>query len=379
MRKILIIHNKYRNTGGEDIAVENEINFLQRHFKVKTLLYENNIKSIFDILDFVTLSNKRINEDIFIHLNEFKPDLVYINNVWFKISIEIFKKLKDEKISTLIKIHNFRYHCTRTFSAKKHLNNSDFCLACGFQTKKFGYFNNYFKDSLVKSLYAIYFGINYIKIIKDSFFNIAVLTNFHKNFLKEVHKRSMNVFVLPNPIDIEVKNIEMSQEYFVYAGRISREKGVGDLIEAFLSSNYNTHTLKIIGDGPDLQKLKKTYNSTNIEFLGFLENKKTLMIIKKSQGVFSATKLYEGQPTLLCEAVVNEIPVIFPNSGGISEFLPKNYDFTFEQFDYRSLVQKINLLNDKKLVAKNVKDARVYLNNKLKEEAIINIFKKILE
>ena len=29
MKKILLVHNKYRETGGEDIAVENELNFLK--------------------------------------------------------------------------------------------------------------------------------------------------------------------------------------------------------------------------------------------------------------------------------------------------------------------------------------------------------------
>ena len=49
-----------------------------------------------------------------------------------------------------------------------------------------------------------------------------------------------------------------------------------------------------------------------------------------SKVVISATKLYEGQPTLLCEATMNYIPVIFPNSGGINEFLPKNYKFLYD-------------------------------------------------
>ena len=31
MKKILLIHNKYRDLGGEDIAVENEINLLKKN------------------------------------------------------------------------------------------------------------------------------------------------------------------------------------------------------------------------------------------------------------------------------------------------------------------------------------------------------------
>ena len=40
MKRILLIHNNYRSTGGEDIAVKNEIEMLQRNFEIKTLIYE---------------------------------------------------------------------------------------------------------------------------------------------------------------------------------------------------------------------------------------------------------------------------------------------------------------------------------------------------
>ena len=38
MKKILVIHNQYRETGGEDIAVKNEIELLKSHYNVETLL-----------------------------------------------------------------------------------------------------------------------------------------------------------------------------------------------------------------------------------------------------------------------------------------------------------------------------------------------------
>jgi hypothetical protein len=41
MKKILIIHNQYRNTGGEDIAVSNEISLLKKHYVVESLFFTN--------------------------------------------------------------------------------------------------------------------------------------------------------------------------------------------------------------------------------------------------------------------------------------------------------------------------------------------------
>ena len=41
MKKILIVHTRYQNIGGEDIAVENECKSLSKYFKVDTLFFQN--------------------------------------------------------------------------------------------------------------------------------------------------------------------------------------------------------------------------------------------------------------------------------------------------------------------------------------------------
>ena len=47
MKKILVVHNKYRYIGGEDIAVDNEIALLRKHFDVSELYFDNDIKNVF--------------------------------------------------------------------------------------------------------------------------------------------------------------------------------------------------------------------------------------------------------------------------------------------------------------------------------------------
>ena len=103
--------------------------------------------------------------------------------------------------------------------------------------------------------------------------------------------------------------------------------------------------LKIIGEGPYLKTLKNRYSDKSVQFLGSIKNEKVYDIIKNSKAVVTATKLYEGQPTLLCEASLQGIPSIFPNTGGISEFFPKEYNFSFEQFNYIDLENKILLMS----------------------------------
>ena len=41
MKKILVIHTNYQTKGGEDIAVENEIELLKTKYDVEVVYFEN--------------------------------------------------------------------------------------------------------------------------------------------------------------------------------------------------------------------------------------------------------------------------------------------------------------------------------------------------
>ena len=129
-----------------------------------------------------------------------------------------------------------------------------------------------------------------------------MLTNHHKEILINKNFSEQRLFIFPNFISNKPKPNLNSKKQFLYAGRISKEKGVEELIEAFISLDLSDFKLKILGTGPDLKKLKSKYNLNNVEFSGFRENNEVIREIQKSFAVISATKLYEGQPTLLCEA-----------------------------------------------------------------------------
>ena len=47
MKKILLIHTQYQITGGEDIAVDNEIDLLEKEYEVKSLKLKNSFSTLF--------------------------------------------------------------------------------------------------------------------------------------------------------------------------------------------------------------------------------------------------------------------------------------------------------------------------------------------
>ncbi len=380
MKKILLVHNTYRNTGGEDIAVKNEARFLKKHFNVEELYFENIINNPFSqFLYFFSNNNLKSKKIIQEKIQEFQPDVIYIHNTWFKASLSVIKESIRSNKKVILKLHNFRYFCTKSFFAKDHFRNENFCNACGLSKSSMGFYNKYFVDSVFKSIFMSIYGYSYFNWLKKGNFKIAILTNFHKNFLNSLGISNERLFVFPNFIKSQNNDSTKNKSnVLVYAGRISEEKGVENLINSFNSINSHDYKLKIIGEGPLKNSLKEKYSSEKVLFYDFMNNKKVLNEIKDAKGIVTATKLFEGQPTLLCEASSLGIPSVFPRTGGISEFFPQSYKYSFKQFDYDDLTVKLNdLIID--LNSLNIGNQnKIFIERHLGEDKLINKFKDMI-
>jgi glycosyltransferase involved in cell wall biosynthesis len=381
-KKLLIVHNFYRDFGGEDANIQEELEFFENKYDVRFFHADNNDRiNFYDILSFLTVSNKSINKRFKRELDTFRPDLVYIHNTWFKINLGIFKILNNKKIETVVKIHNFRYDCSRYFLKKNHLKNKKICSACGLEKHNGFLFNRYYKESFLKSFLLILYSKKYFKILTSNKFNIISINNFQKKKLEEDGVIPNKLKVIYNPINFEViQSSKLNEKSLIYAGRISVEKGVDQLIKAFELSDLADFKLNIIGEGDMKAELQNIYrNNKNIKFLGHTSNSMVLSYIKNATAVVTATTLYEGQPRLLCEASSLKTVSIYPSFGGMDEFFPKDYKLSFEQFNYKDLVDKLNLLLDDEFLQKVSENVYTFLLEKLNSKEINNNFDSLFK
>ena len=371
------MHNFYKEFGGEDSNIYEEIDFLKKKYEI-LFFYEENKKAlnVYDLLSFIFRSNIKTNKKFVDTINDFNPDTVYIHNTWFKINLGIFKILKRKKIKVILKIHNFRYKCGKHLTAKKHINPDVRCHACGFEKPFLFFFNKYYSESLLKSIFLYFYSLKYIKILKQYPLTLIVLNEFHKRKLISQGVNDEKIQVIYNPINFENHiSVEKSLS-LVYAGRISKEKGVEEVITSWMNSRVSHFSLYIIGEGNLKTTLEKKYNYKNLHFLGHLPNEQVLDYIRNAKAVVTATKLYEGQPRLLCEASSLGTISIYPSFGGMDEFFPKLYKYSFKQFDYQDLERKLNLLNDKIVFEEATKNITMNILQKLDKD---NIYSKFSE
>lgn len=136
-------------------------------------------------------------------------------------------------------------------------------------------------------------------------------------------KKGFDVVQIPNAIDstfFPKKEIKKFENQIIYAGRLSKEKGVDILLQLakVLPSKYN---LIILGSGTEENNVRNVANSkTNVHYLGYQSKQDTISLIRGSD-LLVQPSLMEGLSSTLLEAMSCETCVIASDVGGNSEII----------------------------------------------------------
>ena len=167
---------------------------------------------------------------------------------------------------------------------------------------------------------------------------VICVSNDTKNRLQTVFPyMTPKSSVIPNGIDPLVENARTRlsrQEFrdslqlsdrltFLYVGRIAVDKGVANLVGAFvrLNAKYRNISLLIVGEGPELAHLVSRYRDCqNIHFLGYRDDVGTYY---QASDVAVIPSSREGMSTFVLEAMFHGLPVISTMVGGMEEFQQK--------------------------------------------------------
>lgn len=123
----------------------------------------------------------------------------------------------------------------------------------------------------------------------------------------------------------EEKKLHEEKVQFLYAGRLSKVKNVGPLIEAVKEYHRNCE-LMILGDGEERERLKKLAgDSERICFAGAVSPQRVQEIMRTSD-ILVMNSTFEGIPMIILEAISRGLPVITTDVGGIKEVLSYGQD-----------------------------------------------------
>lgn len=165
-----------------------------------------------------------------------------------------------------------------------------------------------------------------------------VVTVVSKEAQEYYEKLGFDTEHIPNAVDIDslpVSSEKLFEKQIIYAGRLSKEKGILELLSVVKKLPDDVNLL-IIGDGPEEDKVKlASKHQKNIHYFGYLPPEKTIPLIRGSD-ILIQPSLVEGISTSILEAMACKTTVIATNVGGNIELIqdqesgiligPKNHE-----------------------------------------------------
>lgn len=149
---------------------------------------------------------------------------------------------------------------------------------------------------------------------------------------------------LTNQKEIDFKEMDIDNDSVLisFTGRLVKEKGILNLVNAFLSiyEKYPNLYLAIAGDGPLFEEINQIKNE-KIFLLGRLPFERVIALLNKSK-IFCLPSESEGFPTSVLEAIACKNFVITTERGGAKELITSNeYGTILNSNDVDLLIQSI--------------------------------------
>jgi glycosyltransferase involved in cell wall biosynthesis len=150
--------------------------------------------------------------------------------------------------------------------------------------------------------------------------------------------------VKPNSVDLDCGERTARSEYALFIGRLSEEKGLRILIEAWRGRGERI-PLRIVGDGPlrrEVEQEAERYGLAGVSFLGHLPPGETQEQMRAARFLLFPSIWYEGFPLTVAEAFACGVPVVCSRLGSLEEIVQDGCTgLHFHAGDPEDLVAKV--------------------------------------
>lgn len=313
-------------------------------------------------------------------LDDFKPDVVHLNNVHTQLSPVMAELAHQRGIKVVWTLHDYKLLCSRYDCLK---NGNTICETCFNGDKKACLDNKCMKGSKLASFIGYKEAVTWNRERLEACTDVFICpSQFMADKMVQGGFSKSKMRTLCNFIDVEkckyaptdgMDNTDpvvlpKKEDYYCFIGRLSHEKGAKTLIEA---ANQLPYKLVIIGGGPLMDELKSVAH-TNIEFVGFKQWDDIKQLVGKARFSVIPSEWYENNPLSVIEAQCLGTPVLGANIGGIPELT----DYTFSSGNIADLKTKIEKMWNSELDYQQIaSDAQHRYDAETYYDKLINIYK----
>ncbi|HKV61110.1 MAG TPA: glycosyltransferase [Candidatus Acidoferrum sp.] len=323
--KILLVHELYRQPGGEDYVfhAEKELllaaghrvsEFTRRNEEIVTDGFWS--KASIGIRTSWAWDSAGMLRTV---LRKEDPDIVHFHNTFPLISPAAYYVCREAGVRVVQTLHNYRLLCP----SGAFFRSGKICQECMSHSLLRSVRYSCYRDSRPATA-AVAFMLRLHKSLKTWFEMVdkyIAPTDFVRQKYLEAGLPTGKIAVKPHFVHLDPGVRKGEGEYALFIGRLAAEKGVRTLLEAwnFLESKV---PLRIVGDGPlrlELETQRNLAQFSDVRFEGWLSSRPLRAMMQRAAFLICPSEWYECVPLTLLEAFACGLPVIASRLGAMAE------------------------------------------------------------
>jgi glycosyltransferase involved in cell wall biosynthesis len=318
--KILVAHNFYKQPGGEDQCMAAEIAMLRAHGHEVTQYCLRN-ESI-DAMGRLRLAARTIwSRTAVRELRELfrthRPQIAHFHNTFPLISPSAYYAARAEGVRVVQTVHNFRLLCANALLFR----NGEVCEDClGKWIPWPGIAHKCYRDDRAAStvITTMLMTHRVLGTWSKAVDMYIALTEFGRRKLVEGGLPADKIVVKPNFAYPDPGPGTGAGGYAVFVGRLSAEKGVDTLLEAWRHLDGEL-PLKLLGDGPLAAVVQEAATKdTSIQWMGNQSLEAVYKLVGEAAFLVLPSQCYENFPRVVIEAFAKGTPVIVSKLGAMA-------------------------------------------------------------
>ena len=346
--KIVLVHNFYRQAGGEDVVFQSEKRLLERaghtvipYVRSNMELKDDSLVHKIGILAGMIWSQESRQRFAGI-LDAECPDLVHVHNTFMAISPSIYSACSERGIPVVQTLHNFRLLCP----GSSFFRNGNVCEECMHHGLLRSVLHACYRNSSQASA-AVALTLASHRALgtwESSVTRYIALTHFAKDKFVQAGFPSERIVVKPNFADSDPGERLGAGEYAIFIGRLDQTKGTRILPDAWsrLPVKYPLH---VVGDGPDRQWMEaqvRELRLSEVIFRGRLSRAEAIEAVKGARFTIMPSTWYETFGLCIIESFACGTPVLCSRLGAMSELVEDQMTgLHFNPSDPEDLAKKV--------------------------------------
>jgi glycosyltransferase involved in cell wall biosynthesis len=378
--KILLAHNYYQSSApsGEDSVFAMEKELLTKAGNVVITYERHNDEIDASIGTRVSTAatatwSKQSFRDVETLIKKHRPDIAHFHNTFPLISPSAYRTCHVNNVPVVQTLHNYRLICPGALL----MRDNQPCEQCvGGSLLPAIRYSCYRNSRIATAVVASMLTINKARDAYTTDVNRYIaLTEFARDRFIRGGLPEDRIVVRPNFLTSPPSFGDGSGNYALYVGRLTPEKGVATLVQAWRDTDL---PLNIVGDGylrSDLEQQSRTANA-KIEFLGLRSRAEVWALMQRAAFLIIPSECYEGFPITVLEAFATGTPLIVSAIGALDEVVaaPTN-GLKFQAGNVESLRQAIALLHasPEKMTAMRIANRQLFEDRYTQQHAVSSL------